>query len=148
MSEAEGCPGTLVIVDLCAVVLSLLLSRVVCVSSADCDRLNVMSVKVLLSVVLLRRKSTAVEVAVDASVMSSSTVAEGFEGLTAVAVVVVVEVVVVMVVVVETEVVEGEASTVAVAGLLDVSRPSMTSAMLPDDTSADPCCSFLRLSCS
>jgi len=103
------------------------------------------SVDVLLSVVFLRRKSAAVEVAVDACVMSSSTVAEGFERLTAVAVVVVV---VVVEVVVETEVVESEASTVAVAGLLDVSRPSMTSAMLPDDTSADPCCSFLRLSCS
>ena len=41
-----------------------------------------LSVDVLLSVVLLRRKSTAVEVVVDASVMSSSTVAAGFEGLT------------------------------------------------------------------
>jgi len=135
---SKGCLDLLFVVDFCAVVFSCLSSHVADVDSADCERLNVLLlslVDAVLEVTFLRRKSAAevaVAVAVGASPVSSSGVAEGFERLTVAAVVV-----------------AGVASTVAAApGLPGVSSPRITSAMVPPDTSADPCCAFLRRSCS
>ena len=82
------------------------------------------------SVDVVRRRKSSAEVAVGVSLVSSSRIAEVFERLLAAVVVVVTGM-----------------SAVVVAGLLGARRPIMISAILAD-TSADPCCAFLRLSCS